>query len=209
MKLPSFGQWLVALIACAAVIVACVWFADLPVALFMHGHFGPDRLVFRALNIVILFVPLGVASIFFCGCAVLAKRALPRWALCLAAAGFSMCWAIATNYFLLQPAFGRIDFGYYLSGKLYGFVWLHGHGGAGFPSGHATLTASYLVVFWLFYPRARVLLALLIAAEAAGLVLMNWHFVSDVLGGLLLGTSAAIMTCALFESARPSDKSNK
>ncbi|MGD0189774.1 MAG: phosphatase PAP2 family protein [Rhizomicrobium sp.] len=203
MNLPSFGQWLIALIVCAVVVVLCVRFADLPVALFMHAHFRPDRLVAHALDIVILFVPFGVLSIFLCGCVVLAKRALPRWALCLAAAGFSMCWAIATNYFLLQPAFGRIDFDAWLSHGLYGFAWLHGHGGTGFPSGHATLTASFLVVFWLFYPRARMLLALLIAAEAAGLVLMNWHFVSDVLGGLFLGSSAAMMTCALSECARP------
>jgi membrane-associated phospholipid phosphatase len=207
MKLPSFNQWLTALVVCAVVIVLCVWFVDLPVALFVNGHIHGPKLIDHALSIVVAFVPLGVTSIFVCGCVMVAGRPLPRWAACLAAAGFSMCWAIATNYFLLQPASGRIDFGTYLATGLYGFVLLHGHSGMGFPSGHATLTASFLVVFWLFYPRVRALLALFIALEAAGLVLMNWHFVSDVLGGLFLGSSAAIMTCALFKEMRLPDMS--
>ena len=61
-----------------------------------------------------------------------------------------------------------------------------------------TITASFLLVFWFFYPRTRILLAALVAAEAAGVVLLNWHFVSDALGGAFLGATAAIMTTAMF-----------
>jgi len=196
--LPSFGHWLTSLVASAALVVGCISFVDLPVASFVHAHIGPGKPIALALNAVLLFIPFSALVLFVCGCATLAGRALPRWAEALVTAGFSLMWATACNYFLLQPTFGRLEFGWWLAKGLYGFDWFHGHGGSGFPSGHMTITASFLLVFWFFYPRTRILLAALVAAEAAGVVLLNWHFVSDALGGAFLGATAAIMTTAMF-----------
>jgi membrane-associated phospholipid phosphatase len=198
MNLPSFRHWLAALVACAVLVVACIWCIDLPVARFMHAHAGPNNAIALALNSVLLFIPFSAFVLFACGCAALAGRALPRWAAALRVAGFSLMWAIACNYFLLQPTFGRLEFGWWLAKGLYGFDWFHGHGGTGFPSGHMTITTSFLLVIWFHYVRARIVVAACIAAEAAGVVLLNWHFVSDALGGAFLGATAAIMTTAVF-----------
>jgi membrane-associated phospholipid phosphatase len=198
MELPSLRHWLIALIVCAIFTVFCVWFVDLPVALLAHAHADTMTFLARPLDAELLFVPLGGVAIFACGCAVLAGRTLPHWAEVAMLAGFSAMWAIACNYFLLQPFFGRLDIGWWLVKGRYGFDLFHGQQGAGFPSGHATIAASFLIVFWLFYPRVRIPIAVFIALEGIGLVLMNWHFVSDVIGGLLLGATAAIMTTAVF-----------
>jgi membrane-associated phospholipid phosphatase len=198
MHLPSLRVWLIALVAVAAVIVFCVWIVDLPVALYVHAHAGGLNFLARPLDAEVLFVPLAALTIFACGCAVLAGRATPRWADIMMVASFSLLGAIACNFFLLQPAFGRLDLGWWLVKGRYGFDFLHGQEGQGFPSGHATLAASFLSVFWLYYPRARIFIAAFIAVESAGLVLLNWHFVSDVIGGLFVGATAAIMTTALF-----------
>ena len=201
MNLPSFRHWLAAFLACIALVVVCVWLVDLPVARFVHVHLGPNKAVELSLDSVLLFIPFSAVVLFVCGCTALAGRALQRWAQALMTAGFSLMWAIACNYFLLQPTFGRREFGWWLAKGLYGFDWFHGHGGTGFPSGHMTITASFLLVFWFFYPRARIFIAAFIAAEAAGVVLPNWHFVSDALGGAFLGATAAIMTTAAFQRA--------
>ena len=198
MNLPSLRQWLAALVTCAVLLVVCIWLVDLPVAQFMHAHVGPSKSIALALNSVLLFIPFSAVVLLACGCAALAGPALPRWAEALMTAGFSLMWATACNFFLLQPTFGRIEFGWWLAKGLYGFNWFHGHGGTGFPSGHMTIAASFLLVFWFFYPRTRILLAALVAAEGLGVVLLNWHFVSDALGGTFLGATAAIMTTAMF-----------
>src|SRR5580692_4885243 len=80
MHLPSFRTWLIALAAVAAVIVFCVWFVDLPVALAVHAHQGDLYFLEKPLDVELLFLPLAGVTIFACGCAVLAGRALPRWA---------------------------------------------------------------------------------------------------------------------------------
>jgi membrane-associated phospholipid phosphatase len=196
--LPSFRAWLIALIAVTLLIVFCVWIVDLPVALYVHAHAGALSYLTKPLDAELLLVPLAALTIFVCGCAVLAGRMPPRWADVMMVAGFSLLGAIACNYFLLQPAFGRLDLGWWLVKGRYGFDLLHGQSGHGFPSGHATVAAAYLCVFWLFAPRARIFIAAFLLAESVGLVLMNWHFVSDVIGGLFVGATAAIMTTALF-----------
>ena len=113
-------------------------------------------------------------------------------------------WALTSNYFLLKPLFGRINITTYLAHPaLYGFVPFHGTSHSGFQSGHTIIAASFLFVFWHFYPRARALIAIVIAAVMAGLVLETWHFVSDVMGGLFAGALAARLTVAVLGSLVP------
>jgi len=65
------------------------------------------------------------------------------------------------------------------------------------------MAASFLLVFWFFYPRARILIGAAIGAVMICLVLATLHFVSDVVGGLFEGATAAAMTIALFRYNSP------
>jgi membrane-associated phospholipid phosphatase len=56
-----------------------------------------------------------------------------------------------------------------------------------FPSGHAARIFGFFSVFWLAMPRGRWLYALLAVPMCAALVAMNYHFVSDVIAGSVLG----------------------
>lgn len=191
----AFKRWFVALLVCSAVVILCVLFVDRPVAQLAHALL-PDRDALKLpLNIVLLFVPLGAFALFAGGVVLLAGHDLPRWMMVTMLAGLSVMWALASNYFLLQPFFGRIAITTYLLHPAhYGFVPFHGHSGRGFPSGHTVITASFLLVFWHFYPRARALIGVVIAAVMAGLVVATWHFVSDVVGGLFVGALATAIT---------------
>lgn len=197
--MKSSVGWFGALFLCAVVVVLCVQFVNRPIALFVNAHFAAKNSLAMPLDLVLLFVPLGAAAVLGCGCAVLAGRSLPRSAEATMLAGFSVTWALACNFFLLQPAFGRIDIRDYLAQpNLYGFTPFHGHSGRGFPSGHTAIAASFLLVFWFFYPRASILIGAVIGAVMIGLVLATSHFVSDVVGGLFVGATAARMTIVLF-----------
>lgn len=84
-----------------------------------------------------------------------------------------------------------------LTGRLRPSEWLARGGGSwwrdggySFPSGHVLLFASIVVPIVVVYPRARPLLAI-VAFVMLARVLVDAHFVSDVLGGL---ASVALFT---------------
>src|SRR5208283_2449812 len=123
MKSSAFVRWVGALFLCAIVVVLCVQFVDRPVALFVNAHLVAKNSLAMPLVLVRLFVPLGALAVLGCGCTVLAGRSLSRSAEATMLAGFSVTLALACNFFLLQPGFGRIDITTYLARpNLYGFT---------------------------------------------------------------------------------------
>lgn len=68
-----------------------------------------------------------------------------------------------------------------------------------FPSGHTAYIAAPLTVFWILLPRYRIAYAIIVIAVMTGLVGANYHFVGDVLAGLLTGIGCAIATLALLK----------
>ncbi|HVI51653.1 MAG TPA: phosphatase PAP2 family protein [Candidatus Sulfotelmatobacter sp.] len=70
------------------------------------------------------------------------------------------------------------------------FVFDFFHGGRGwgaFPSGHSTMIAAPMTVLWCALPRWRWLNACPVALVAAGLLLCDYHWISDVVAGIGLG----------------------
>lgn len=76
-------------------------------------------------------------------------------------------------------------------------------GGFSFPSGHVLLFASIVIPIVLVYPRARPLLAI-VAFVMIARVLVNAHFVSDVLGGLAAVALFTWLSARLVRRALPS-----
>jgi membrane-associated phospholipid phosphatase len=77
------------------------------------------------------------------------------------------------------------------------------HGGlawASFPSGHTTGITTAMAILWLVCPELRVVWATLVAVVAVGLIAGNYHFVSDVIGGLYLGAGVGLAVAALMLS---------
>src|SRR4030095_7473599 len=60
-----------------------------------------------------------------------------------------------------------------------------------FPSGHAARILSFVFVWFMVMPRTRVIGATISVAMLVSLVLMNYHFVSDVIAGGFLGAIIA------------------
>jgi membrane-associated phospholipid phosphatase len=66
-----------------------------------------------------------------------------------------------------------------------------------FPSGHAAGVAAVMSVLWIAFPHLRWTSVICIAVADVGLVLLNLHFLSDVVVGTFVGASTGFFTVAL------------
>jgi membrane-associated phospholipid phosphatase len=197
--LKPLQRWLLALAVTTAVVILSYHLVDRPLATFLHAHavlYKPASLV---LGLVELIIPIVMASAFAGGLWVASGRTLPRWAEALMLAGYAQGIALVTVEGLLKPMFGRTWPDAFLRDGTYGFHLFHGgHDYASFPSGHTSFVSAALIVFWLVYPRSRIICALGIAAVIASLLLVSGHFLGDTAGGLFVGATAAWLTVTLW-----------
>jgi membrane-associated phospholipid phosphatase len=219
-------------IACAAVTAALligvsVAFIDRPVATWVHQHLGDDRFRWATAHYngsPLAFGPFGLMAapaealgpLAVLAFAALAARAAAGWrprgagrvalALCLSVLAASQITGV------LKWAFGRTwpeswlgDNPSWVSDGAYGFFPFHGGlGWASFPSGHTTVVMAPAAILWVMWPELRVVWAALVAIVAAGLIGGNYHFVSDVIGGLFLGAGIGLgMAALVLPLARP------
>jgi membrane-associated phospholipid phosphatase len=64
-----------------------------------------------------------------------------------------------------------------------------------------TAISAVISVLWIYYPKFRVLYAIIVAAVAIGLLGADYHFVSDIIAGTMLGTVTGWLTVVLREQA--------
>ena len=204
---------LLLLLTTSAVLISIVWI-DRPVAFLVHEAFGSRKFSQVAASRV-LSIPLASAFVFTaCGIFVTAGGKLSRWGTAIVLADIALITA-DTIKDQLKTIFGRTwpdswgpDVTSLVHDGAYKFNFFHSDFTSGsFPSGHAAAAASVASVLWLLFPRMRILISLGIAGVDVGLVLLNLHFVSDVLAGTFVGCSAGFFTMAL--SRRLRDAANR
>jgi membrane-associated phospholipid phosphatase len=102
--------------------------------------------------------------------------------------------------FELKEAFGRTwpetwinNNPSYFGNGTYGFFPFHGgQGWASFPSGHTTAVSALAGALWFLWPELRWLGVALVLAVAVGLLGADYHWLSDILaGGIVGGTTGA------------------
>ncbi|HEY1856251.1 phosphatase PAP2 family protein [Acidocella sp.] len=173
----------------AVTVVLCMLFVDRPVAEFFAEH-RVLRPVFQACAVPSLF-SLPLAALFLLYTLVRKLRgagAVNR--LYLAASVATLAGTAAKDE--LKWLIGRPWPDTWLYDGIYNFhplamSTLYG----GFPSGHTAYIAAPLCVLWTKMPRYRWLWGGLIGLVMVGLVGADYHFVADVLGGLLTGMACA------------------
>jgi membrane-associated phospholipid phosphatase len=86
-----------------------------------------------------------------------------------------------------------------IANGVYGFHPFHwGIAYESFPSGHATAICAVTWILWLGYPRWRWWYAMVCLCTCAALVGMNYHFVGDVVAGVILGCVTGVWMGRLF-----------
>jgi len=206
---PTLVRAGTALAVAAILVVVCYFFVDRPVAFYVHNHQLAQYRVLKWLTYpppwVQTWSPLALALLVL-------RRAWGPFSKCEKALFVSLISVIVADQFRysLGDLFGRYwpetwthDNPSLIGNGTYGFhPFQHGDDIGSFPSGHAARILGFTWVWWLAMPRLRPLLALVCAPMLASLVLMNYHFVGDVVAGSVLG--AVVASCAWVLAEPPS-----
>lgn len=174
------------------IIVFCVYFVDLPVALFVESRLYTNAGWSEAtsdlpdlLFLVVLFSMLVSLLVYL----VRTREGLYDDT----TAFFKLVlWLSPSSYLaktFLKMVFARVNTRHWLcEHSLYGFRWFQVESGfQGFPSGHMLVIVALLAAAWRFYPGTRALNLATATLLGIALVATNYHFVSDVIAGAYLG----------------------
>jgi membrane-associated phospholipid phosphatase len=194
-------------LALVAIVVSYLW-VDQPVAFLVHRD-----ITTKTLFVELTYIPeplplLGPIVFFALGLWALVAKPTSKLYAALVTCSISLIVAEAAKN-QLKYDFGRtwpetwVNNNPSLIGNgAYGFNFFHGGiGYASFPSGHMTAICAVISVLWIYYPKFRVIYALVVAAVAIGLLGADYHFVSDIIAGSLLGAVTGWLTVVLREQA--------
>jgi membrane-associated phospholipid phosphatase len=220
------GRALIMLVAaglsCAALVWVSIALIDRPVATWVHGHvgngpgwftttyygpalkFGPFALLASPAVALGPLTVFGFVLLATAACAGWRPRSHGRIVLALCVAAFA---ANEINSFV-KGIFGRTwpeswmgDNPSWIRDQVFGFFPFHGGlAWASFPSGHTTIITATMTVAWVLWPGLRPIWGTLVAVVIVGLIGGNYHFVSDIIGGLYLGVGIGLGVVGLLLS---------
>jgi membrane-associated phospholipid phosphatase len=201
----------------------CVALVDRSVSTWIHAHLGDERFAWftgtynghplRLGPFSLMAAPAeAMGSLAFVLFAVLALAASTgRRPTARGQIGLALCLsifaAIAINS-IAKPVFSRTwpeswqgDNPSWIRDGVFGFFPFHGGAAWGsFPSGHTTTIMAPASILWLVWPELRLVWATVVVVVIIGLLGANYHFVSDIIGGLYLGGSIGLGVASLMLS---------
>jgi len=195
---------LIAVLVGAFLVIASYFFVDRPVAYYVHDHRLSSEILFKWLTYPEPLMQLWVPALLVL---LMIRRAwgpFRRWEWALLAAGVGMVLADQFRE-SLSYVFGRYWPETWINNNpslikdgAFGFHPFHeGSAYGSFPSGHASRTLAVGAVFWLAWPKWRWAVVLVSLAFCLALILMNYHFVSDVIAGSFIGSLVGVYTARL------------
>ena len=194
-------NWCVGLAITAAGVIASYLWLDQPIAFFVHRSIADKTIFVWLQRIPVMFLLLSLFFLAWCGLSTLMDRPFSRVQSVGLACSISF---IATSFInnQLKYLFGRTWPDTWIENNpsliqngVFGFNPFHGGlGFASFPSAHAAGVCSVMAVLWWSYPSWRPIYIACVAAVAIGLIGANYHFLSDVLGGMFVGGFAGYIT---------------
>ena len=205
--MSDLQKWLASFVLTVVLVVICYVWIDRPVALLAHDVHRLDLLDPLLRRVPVAAAPLAGLALLVLAVRALTKRPLTRLHVVILLCAVSLFVAEGLKTYL-KNAFGRtwpeswmgpnISF---IRDGVYGFNPFHGGPAyTAFPSGHIAAVCAVVSVLWVWYPKFRPLYALFVVLTAIALVGSNFHFVSDVIAGIFLGTSVGWITTAMWRA---------
>jgi membrane-associated phospholipid phosphatase len=189
---------LIATVSCIVAVVICYFWVDRSVAFFVYNHHINSIEIFRWLT----YPPPEIQNWSALAMTILIVRRawgpFQRWQKVLFVACISLI--VADNFRIsLGDVFGRYwpltwthDNPSLIGTGTYGFhPFQRGDDVGSFPSGHACRILGFGGVWMIAMPGTRVMAMVLSVPMLVSLVAMNYHFVSDVIAGSVLGALIA------------------
>src|SRR5436853_6369487 len=192
---------------CIVAVLICYFWIDRPVAFFVYGHHINKIEVFRWLTYPPPEVQNWSALVLTILMIRRARGTFLLWQKTLFVACLSLI--VADDFRIsLGDVFGRYwpdtwthDNPSLIGTGTYGFhPFQRGYDVCSFPSGHAARILAFATVWLIAMPRSRtvqVVVIILSASMLVSLVAMNYHFVSDVIAGSVLGGIIAMYAAYL------------
>ena len=173
--------------------VAYEWI-DIPLARALQPIDPTTRAIFGVITRLgeggVYLVPLGLVFLW----AWLKREQL--WAI---RAGFVFATVAVPGIFadILKPVFARARPVLLFRDNFFGFTWGSPHANAwSFPSGHSITVTALAVALYAIYPPAWPAYALLALAVMASRIILDQHYLSDVIAGFYMGIAFAVAFCA-------------
>ena len=199
---------LLAIATCAILVVICYFFIDRPVAFFVYDHKIARVEEFRWLTepppLVQGWSPLLLTLLTL-------RRAFGPWKLWQQTLFLACASLIIADQF--RESIGDICGRYWpetwhnnnpslIGTGAYGFHPFEvGDDTGSFPSGHSARILGFFSVFWIAMPHGRWLYATIALPMLLSLIAMDYHFVSDVIAGSVLGALVGVWAASLFLNA--------
>jgi membrane-associated phospholipid phosphatase len=209
----------------AFIVGVSVQFIDRPLAAWVHEHLGDSQ--FRIFTILYDTHPLAIGpfSLMAAPAEVISRVALPVLVILAAAAAMGwrpgsrgrivlvLCLSILVALGInreMKWVFGRTwpeswlgDNPSWIRDGVFGFFPFHGDAGwSSFPSGHTTTVTTLATILFLVCPKLRILWVAMVGVVVTGLVGANYHFLSDVIGGIYLGVAIGLGSAGLMLSPK-------
>ena len=182
-------------------VVISYLFLDRPIAFWMYAH----PLSLYPCFEWITYIAVGIGAVMAFCLPVFAVISISRPLKKIEKIVFISSLSLAVTIFLKDIA--KLIFGRYwiqtwidqnpslISNGAYGFHFLQAGSEYGsFPSGHTAIVCSSMTFLWFFAPKWRFIAILLVFLEVLGLIVMDYHFLSDILAGAFLGISCSCFT---------------
>ena len=217
---------IVCVTALAAFIVSVsVQLIDRPLATWMHEHLGDSQFAFFTILYDTRPLAIGPFSLMATPAEAISRGALLVLVVLTGAAAVGwrpesrgrivlvLCLSILVALGInreMKWVFGRTwpeswlgDNPSWIRDGVFGFFPFHGGAGWGsFPSGHTTTVTTLATLLCLVWPELRILWVATVGVVVAGLIGANYHFLSDVIGGIYLGVAIGLGSAGLMLSPR-------
>lgn len=199
----ALRTWILGFLISATFTVLSVAYVDRPLATFIDGHF---RHTFGWVVLDQSLEPLKAVAIsalfflFWAGYRTVSGYGLQEWAEKALVCSWAVVWGLAAE-FVFKQIFGRAwPDPTYTQNHLYGFRFLHAsQNWTSFPSGTAIGSTALATALARLFPRLRAACTVLATLVCIGVVVANYHWLSDSIAGAFLGISIGWMSSALLD----------
>lgn len=195
---PAAQRFFAVTLATVLSFFASYAFIDQPLARAFHEASPGLRAVFARITQLgeggLYLVPLGLVLL----AALWRRRAALAWRTAYVFAAIAVSGLIGD---VIKPVFGRARPELLFAQNLFGFTWVGPHADRwSFPSGHSTTVMALAVSLYVIYPPAWPAYAMLALAVMASRVIIDAHYLSDVIAGAYLGLVTAWALAAAARS---------
>ena len=177
---------------CAAFATAvCIFWIDKVIAP-IFGVTYHIKTVERIFSGPVLATAAALFMVFLLGASTIRGHLTKASRILVIACGFSILAYLLNR--LLKILFGRLTPSIAAhNGVADSFHFLQGDSQSGFPSGHMALVGAFVGVLLHFSPSSKGILLPLFFVLGAVLVIGNWHYLSDVIAGGVLGLGIGLL----------------